>query len=175
MKHVGITVHGLLASFLAFGGKEKSRFDSWKATWPTVQDFEISMPLLWPSHLRGFLDSKGQPSNGLSCPEPSISVLPPAIGGRWNNENMMHDSWQPRASVSLYKQEKNLDADWKIVSQIFPDQTKLEYTYYWLVVNTRSFYFDMLEGETPESHDERMVMCPFVDYFNHQDHGVSLR
>lgn len=140
-----------------------------------MQDFEESMPLLWPSHLRDFLNSKGEPTHdfGLEVDD-ATSILPPAINGRWNNEHMMQDYWQPRESSLLHRQEKKLDSDWEIVSRIFPDQTKPEYTYYWLVVNTRSFYFDLLGGSIPEDHDDRMVMCPFVDYFNHHDHGVSL-
>lgn len=173
-KHKGITVQGLLASFLAFGGVEKSRFGLWKATWPTMQDFKTSMPLLWPLHLRKFLDSKGEPSNSIGYGEERpTSILPPAVNGRWANGQMMHDFWQPRDSIPLYKQEKKLNTNWEIISKTFSDQTKPDYTYYWLVVNTRSFYFDLLDGKRPENHDDRMVMCPFVDYFNHNNYGVS--
>jgi hypothetical protein len=173
-KHKDITVHGLLASFLAFGGEQISRFDPWKATWPTLQDFQVSMPILWPQHLRGPFDGRGEHSSMVGFEEQPTFILPPAINGRWTNEHMMKDFWHPRDSIALFKQEQKLSADWEIVSKLFPGQTKPEYTYYWLIVNTRSFYFDLLGEEKLDNHDDRMVMCPFVDYFNHADHGVSL-
>lgn len=64
--------------------------------------------------------------------------------------------------------------DWKVVSKAFPNKTLEEYTYYWLIVNTRSFYFEV-PGTVDFAHGDRMVLCPFVDYFNHNDHGVSSR
>ena len=72
-----------------------------------------------------------------------------------------------------YRQEKKLKADWNLVSKVFPKQNLAEYIYYWIIVNTRSFYFEVSGKEAPQNHDDRMVLCPFVDYFNHNDQGVS--
>lgn len=129
------------------------------------------MPILWPEPLRGPLHSLGHTTCNIQVGEPSF-LLPPAIGGKWR-ELLEYFDLEREAGL-LYQQEKKLKADWEIVSNVFPDQNLSEYTYYWLIVNTRSFYFDALGGEPPESHDDRMVLCPFIDYFNHQDHGVSL-
>jgi hypothetical protein len=99
-------------------------------------------------------------------------LLPPAIGGRWRH---IAEFFEPRKDAGLLaKQEQKLKADWKIVSKVFPNKTLEEYTYYWLIVNTRSFYFEV-PGTAEFAHEDRMVLCPFVDYFNHNDHGVSSR
>ncbi len=170
--HGGITAHGLLASFLAHGGSEVSFYSPWKATWPSLHDFQESMPMLWPELLRGPFYCLGHTIPNIEIGEPSF-LLPPAVGGKWRN--LVENSDSRREAGLLYRQEERLKADWEIVSKIFPDQTLSEYTYFWLVVHTRSlYYFDALGGEPRGNHDDRMVLCPFIDYFNHQDHGVSL-
>ena len=172
--HENLTVHGLLASFLAFGGEETLEYVPWKATWPSLQDFQESMPLLWPEFLQEPLNCKGEVSpiiekeEGITQP---AFLLPPAIGGKWRG---MLEYFDREDAGMLYRQREKLKADWHVVNKVFSDRAFLEYTYCWLIVNTRSFYFDILEGGKPKSHDDRMVMCPFVDYFNHKDHGVSL-
>lgn len=170
--HRDITVHGLLASFLAFGGSEMLCYSPWKATWPSIQDFQESMPILWPELLRGPLHSLGHTTFNIDTGQPSF-LLPPAVGGKWTN--LIECSDNRREAGLLDRQEKKLKADWEIVSKLFPNQTLPEYVYYWLIVHTRSLYYvNALRGGPPEKHDDRMVLCPFVDYFNHQDHGVSL-
>lgn len=169
--HKGITVHGLLASFLAFGGSGVSHYSVWKASWPSFQELQESMPILWSEVL-------GESSKPLNCTDCNANVenlssfLPPSIGGKWRQ--LTGDSQLQRERGMLSRQAKKLKADWGIVSKVFPDRTLAHFIYHWLIVNTRSFYFDALKGEPPENHDDRMVLCPFVDYFNHQDHGVSV-
>ena len=171
--HEGITVHGLLASFLAFGGPDVSRYSSWKNSWPSMQHFRESMPVLWPSFMREPLDSAGNPNYTIGRREDPAFILPPAIAGRWAHW-YMREYWKTRDTAPMYRQEKKFKTDWDIVSKIFPDQTLAEYTYYWLIVNTRSFYFEVSGKQATQNHDDHMVLCPFVDYFNHNDHGVSL-
>lgn len=163
-------MHGLLSAFLAFGGSETSKYAPWRATWPLMQEFEDSMPILWPSHLREPLGYDGRPTDCVD--QKPAFLLPPAIGGRWRH---IAEFFEPRKDAGLLaKQEQKLKADWKIVSKVFPNKTLEEYTYYWLIVNTRSFYFEV-PGTAEFAHEDRMVLCPFVDYFNHNDHGVSSR
>ena len=170
--HQGITVHGLLASFLAFGGCDTSRYSHWKNVWPSMQDLQASMPILWPPFMREPLDRHRDPCYISGRREDSIFILPPAIAGRWAH-SQMHEFWNVRDTAAMYRQEKKLKADWDIVSRVFPEKTLPVYTYYWLIVNTRSFYFEVPGTEAVQDHDDRMVLCPFVDYFNHNDHGVS--
>lgn len=171
--HNGITVHGLLASFLAFGGPATSRYSPWKNSWPSMQDFQVSMPILWPSLMKEPLDNEGNPHHRIGqCEDPAF-ILPPAMAGRWAHYQM-REFWKIRDTTPLFRQEKKLNADWGIVSKVYPDHTLAEYTYYWLIVNTRSFYFEVSGREAARNHDDRMVLCPFIDYFNHKDHGVSI-
>ncbi len=170
--HEGVTVHGLLASFLAFGGPASSYYSPWKKSWPSMQDFQESMPILWPSFMRAPLDNGGNPHHTTERPEDSIFILPPAIAGRWAHPQM-REFFNIRDTSPMYRQEQKLNGDWEIVSKAFPDKTLQAYTYYWLIVNTRSFYFEVSSREVVQNHDDCMVLCPFVDYFNHNDHGVS--
>ena len=168
--HNGITVHGLLASFLAFGGANTSCYSAWKKSWPSMQEFQETMPILWPSFMREPLGSGGDPHPRTCRREDSTFILPPAISGRWA---YLHALSRIRNNAPIYRQEEKLKADWYIVSKAFPNETFLAYTYYWLIVNTRSFYFETSSGVNAKDRDDRMVLCPFVDYFNHNDHGVS--
>ena len=123
-----------------------------------MQDFQDSMPILWSYSLG---------NDGSLVERPSFP-FPPAIGGQWAREIS-----GPSEAGLLNRQVKKLKADWDIVSSIFPYDKLPQYTYYWLIVNTRSFYFELPEAKNAGSHDDRMVLCPFIDYFNHNDHGVS--
>lgn len=100
-----------------------------------------------------------------------VWALPPAIGGRWGSGQMM---WHTDTSSGLlFQQERKLQEDWAIVSKVFPAETLRKYRYHWLLVNTRSFYYDLPGANHHEAREDRMALCPFADYFNHQDHGVS--
>lgn len=135
-RHPSISVHGILASYLAFGGMSAHEYDPWRATWPSIKDFEESMPIHWPQHCQDAL------------PYDAKSVL-------------------------LENQTKKFEKDWKIVVEAFPQGKRSAYLYYWLIVNTRSFYFEAADLIPSSSADDRMVLCPIVDYFNHNDEGVS--
>lgn len=164
-KHQGISVHGLLASFLAFGGKESEKLGPWKASWPSMQDFESSSPLLWPRAVREGFPSTAENSSCFS--------LPPAVGGRWSHPKMQSFLGGQGSSL-LDKQEERLNAAWAIVSELFPEANFEEYRYYWLIVNSRSFYWEFPGEKLPETHDDRMVLVPWADYFNHSDHGCNV-
>ena len=170
--HEGITVHGLLSSFLAFSGSKKSYYDPWAATWPSLTEFKESMPLLWSGKLSQMLDPDGKSGATHGYHEASPFILPPAIGGRWQ---LVPSLSRVSEDVGLLNQQaRKFGADWNIVSRIFPDKFWEDYAYYWLIVNTRSFYFELPDiTNTPQA--DRMVMCPFVDYFNHNGQGVSLQ
>ena len=150
-------MHGLLASFLAFSPLA-AEYDSWKATWPSIQDFEESMPIL---------------SSQVFSDTPGFSALPPAAGGRWAHSQMSRCPLTNSACL-LTRQEDKLQKDWLIVSRVFAGASFVNYRYYWLLVNSRSFYYEISGTTDPPSTEDRMVLCPFVDYFNHQDHGVSI-
>ena len=178
-KHDGtIGTHGLLASFLAFGGKaSEDLLGPWKATWPSLQDFEMSMPLLWPRVVRDVFPANVVPSpaDGVSSSSPFSTCfpLPPAVGGQWSHPKMRHDGKGRTASL-LYKQEERLNKAWAAVSKAFPEENFEVYRYYWFVVNSRSFYWEFPGEKLPESHDDRMVLVPWADYFNHNGEGCNV-
>lgn len=129
-------------------------FPEWQAVWPKITDVSRGMSLMWTS---------GQQS-----------LLPPA------------------AKKMLDHQKRKFDEDWRIAFQYLDEyqdgmkNIKDVYTYHWLIVNTRTFYWDeastsKVKKRRPGHHkhyrtptaDDHMCLCPFGDYFNHQDQGGS--
>lgn len=151
MHQEDISAHGLLASFFAFAPqKHLLGYRSWMETWPRSEDFD-SFPICWDNRCR------------------SSAFLPPGmIGGWWRSREEEYEG-----GGLLCDQEKKFSRDWGVVSRVFPGSKMEEYRYGWLLVNTRSLYCDGLGGKKFRSREERMVLCPFVDLFNHDDHGVS--
>ncbi|KAI4670010.1 uncharacterized protein J4E79_000290 [Alternaria viburni] len=88
----------------------------------------------------------------------------------------------PACKTFLAKQRSNLEKDWSALSPHLPPAiTKSLYTYTWLIVNTRTFYWEY--PDLPNAHpslpkrrakltaDDCYCMCPLIDYFNHSDNG----
>jgi len=95
----------------------------------------------------------------------------------------------------LAKQKKKMNGDLeavreyhhKRVEMLSPDENTFSdiYRYAWMLVNSRSFYWDYPAAQ-PERKQSRgkqkpkslpvndcMTLCPFMDYFNHSNGGVS--
>ena len=103
--HQGITVHGLLASFLAFGVPDPSFYSPWKNSWPSMKDFEESMPILWPNSVREPLkplNDDGNPHYTVGQGQNSSFILPPAIAGRWGH-HQMREFWMVRDTAPLVR------------------------------------------------------------------------
>ncbi|XP_014561217.1 hypothetical protein COCVIDRAFT_33924 [Bipolaris victoriae FI3] len=89
----------------------------------------------------------------------------------------------PAARTLLTKQLQNLERDWTSIAPHNPGITKETYTYTWLIVNTRTFYWSYpdLPNASPLlpkrraklTADDCYCMCPFTDYFNHSDSGCD--
>lgn len=160
----GTPVHAIVAAFLTNGNAEDlSPYELWRKTWPSRQDFEDSMPILWPSSLRV---PGGQASGA--------TVLPPSISGAWNTitkRKLEHEYETPHQNL-LPQQEKRLQQAWDSVVAVFPDTDWESFSYHWLIVNTRCFYYLMPGEEPPEDSNDAMAMLPFADYFNHSDVAV---
>ena len=87
------------------------------------------------------------------------------------------------ATTLLTKQRSHMEKDWTDLQTHIPSITKHLYTYTWLIVNTRTFYWEY--PDLPNSHprlpkrrakltaDDCYCMCPFIDYFNHSDEGCD--
>ena len=163
-----ITIHGLLAAFLASGHPQLEQYQPWAATWPTPSDLQECMPMLWPAKIRMRADVQLSPTK-------SCSLMPPAMGcGAWAHPSLMvfRDSFAPGL---LAKQETNFRRDLEIVRQTNPAISIEWYKYCWLIVNTRSFYYELPGLKEKRPKKDCLVMCPFVDLFNHAGEGVSYR
>lgn len=164
----GMSVHALYTAFLTNGDSEDlEQYEPWRRTWPTRQDFEDGMPILWPSHLRGS-----------SVPETlsEISLLPPSISGCWTSirKGKSECDYETTHQNLLAQQEGRLKHAWEVVRAVFPETEWETFSYHWLIVNTRSFYYLMPGEEPPEDRNDAMALLPFADYFNHSDVAVCL-
>jgi hypothetical protein len=85
--------------------------------------------------------------------------------------------------VLLTAQRSNLERDYVNIHAIHPSISRHLFTYTWLIVNTRTFYWEY--PDLPNAHprlpkkrpqltsDDCYAMCPFMDYFNHSDKGCD--
>ena len=123
------------------------------------------MPLLWIEDVKK--------SQAVAEPENAnyLCLLPPAVAGVWKSAKDLKASQIPGGI--LQKQKKKLELDWRAVFRANPVANYETYVYYWLIVNTRSFYYELPGAKKAVAREDRMVLCPFVDFFNHADHGVS--
>jgi galactose-1-phosphate uridylyltransferase len=81
----------------------------------------------------------------------------------------------------VLKQEEKIEKDWARVGEIIVSAgaSKLHFTYYWMLINSRCYYWEFAQSRKPEAGktvlpvDECVALCPFADYFNHSSEGVS--
>ncbi|KAG8534258.1 uncharacterized protein KY384_001102 [Bacidia gigantensis] len=98
-KHGRISVHGLIASFLAFGGSEVEKYGLWKATWPSKQAMKDCMPILWSED---------------HWTAEACQLLPPSIKYRKRLGRAI-SSPDTNAQNLLDHQETKLQKDWEVV------------------------------------------------------------
>ena len=171
------TVHCILAAYLTHGEPEDlQKYNLWKESWPARKDFEDSMPIMWP---RGLVMSQNH-NNSNENENKSINFLPPSISGRWNtiiksqqdqaqgNDNGSNDG---NLQNLLGQQQRRLKKDWEHVLAVFPDTNWEIYSYHWLIVNTRCFFYLLPGDEPPEDQNDAMALVPLADYFNHSSDG----
>ena len=172
-QHAPITVQGLLASFMANGDNLERTFAPWASTWPTVSDFRKSMPLCWPQHAKTSLSEELLDMTLLSCKVDRVALpLPPAV--ECPETRATDFVIEPGYTRGLLQQQRErFRADWDHVSRILPGTSFQRYLYHWLLVNTRSLYYEKPNLGAQPRREDRIVMCPYIDLFNHNDVGVS--
>lgn len=166
----GTSVHAILAAFLTHGDPEDlQKYSLWKKAWPERREFEDSMPILWPEASRASNSDYETKESALR------DLLPPSISGSWNSfpKQKSHFEYESSHQNLLAEQEKRLRIAWDTVVAVFPETDWKTFSYHWLIVNTRSFYFLMPGQEPPEDRNDAMALLPFADYFNHSDVAVS--
>ncbi|KAK3693789.1 hypothetical protein B0T22DRAFT_496444 [Podospora appendiculata] len=95
----------------------------------------------------------------------------------WDARLTVH--FPPTARALLAKQAAKFARDWALAQTAFPSAaaaqpTHDEYMYAWVLVNTRTFYYESARSKAMlRSRDDRMVMQPVADLFNHTDDARS--
>lgn len=77
------------------------------------------------------------------------------------------------AQKLLFKQQAKLTKDWAAVRAAFPELDEARYTYGWLLANTRTFYY-LSPTLKRRKKEDRMVLQPVADLFNHADEGCQV-
>ncbi|GLA33708.1 hypothetical protein AnigIFM63309_000542 [Aspergillus niger] len=158
--------HTLYAAYLT--NASPSHLKPWRNTWPTMEDFTSSMPILWSS------TSPLTPNSKISKIQ---DLLPPSISNTWSTitpGKRKHKS-DTRHQNLLKAQETRLRKAWDIVVRVFPETDKELFTYHWVIVNTRSFFYLLPGAEMPEDRNDAMALVPFADYFNHSDVACNVK
>ncbi|PYI02772.1 ribosomal N-lysine methyltransferase [Aspergillus sclerotiicarbonarius CBS 121057] len=164
----GTSIHGILAAFLTHGDPALLKdVDPWRKVWPSFDEFEDSMPVLWPEHLRVSNSSYGASS---SSSQRKV-LLPPSISGDWNSfsKEPVGVDYDTRYQNLLSQQEKRLKDAWAHVVTVYPETEWKTFAYYWCIINSRSFYYVSPGKDEPEDWNDAIGMVPFADYFNHVD------
>lgn len=174
----GTAVQTIMAAYFTLGSEEElAEYELWRKAWPTRQDFEDSLPLLWPRELGGlpWPDSDADGQEDASTRQPNF--LPPCISGLWNSTDKGTNvkKYESEHRNLLLGQELRLRKAWADVIAALPDTEWRSFSYHWLILNTRSFYWVGAGQEPPEDRNDAMAMLPFADYFNHSDVEVCYR
>ncbi|PYH41609.1 ribosomal N-lysine methyltransferase [Aspergillus saccharolyticus JOP 1030-1] len=180
----GTSIHCILSAFLAHGDAAwLQKLDPWRKVWPEFCEFEETMPVLWPKHLRQSNaavqstpnddDSSSSSSSSSSTPSssPVSSLLPPSISGLWNTfkKEPVGVDYETRYQNLLSQQEQRLQSAWTHVRTVYPETDWRTFAYYWCIINSRSFYYVSPGKDEPEDWNDAIAMVPFADYFNHAD------
>lgn len=145
-------MQGLLAALLI----QESDYQTWLATWPSSEQMQENMLLLWPALLRESADDVS------GRHRKAVEMLPDAL---WM-ENICRSS---KKTNLLQRQEIRLHNDWEGVQAVIGHTEYKRFASRWLAINSRCFYF---ETTSPSPRHDRIALCPYLDLLNHQDQGV---
>ncbi|AEO65160.1 b3621fe5-76f2-4528-af2b-83d8d1ad461d [Thermothielavioides terrestris] len=100
---------------------------------------------------------------------PSAADLATALPLAWSSP-VLHNYLPPPARALLRAQQAKFARDWAAVSAAFPALAPDAFRHAWLLTNTRTFYHETARtARLP--HDDRMVLQPVADLFNHAADG----
>ncbi|KAF2460662.1 hypothetical protein BDY21DRAFT_170932 [Lineolata rhizophorae] len=94
----------------------------------------------------------------------------------------LQEQLPPYAKSLLDKQKRKFDKDLAEFEKDAPLNLRDVFKYYWLVVNTRCFYWNypnrkdgkLMAKRIKQNPDDAMALAPFIDYFNHADEGCTV-
>ncbi|OJI96721.1 hypothetical protein ASPVEDRAFT_251273 [Aspergillus versicolor CBS 583.65] len=162
------STHGILAAFLLHGDTILlAKWKCWTDSWPDLQSFKRCMPISWEKELDSNLVDRGKL-------ETSHCLLPPAASGSWNSiNNSTRTSSENIYQNILPKQKRRMHSAWQCVLQAFPGTDWDMFSYYWFIINTRSFYYVTPGEQEPEDWNDAVGLVPIADYFNHAGNEVG--
>ncbi|KAM0417376.1 hypothetical protein ACHAPT_012610 [Fusarium lateritium] len=102
---------------------------------------------------------------------PTREDLEASIPIMWPSELQLLLPW--RAKLLLDKQTATFRDECEIVLNAFPNLTRDDYLYAWVLINTRTFYDSRPKMKAYDQAD-RLVCMPAADLFNHADRGSRL-
>lgn len=80
-----------------------------------------------------------------------------------------------KARGILSKQAAKIRKDWDAVTAGHIGISFENFRYFWLLINTRTFYYTPSNMKTPPvNSDECLAVVPYGDYFNHSDFGCKV-
>ncbi|KGO73283.1 Exosome-associated factor Rrp47/DNA strand repair C1D [Penicillium italicum] len=163
----GTSIHAILAAFLTHGDTSfLQRWATWRKVWPSRREFQESLPILWAESS----ETTGPPFPPNQCKEQLL--LPPSACDSWNSFSRVPDEGQHQDAYQsiLVKQQKRLYDAWANVLSVFPNTDWDVFSYHWLILNTRSFYY-LNEEKPPADWNDAIGLLPFADYLNHTDNA----
>lgn len=142
--------------------------DPWTAVLPSPSDLAAAMPVLWPAALRRLLPPAARElvEKQRQKLEKDWNAVRTAfdVGGGARDIIEARRARKSKAKLKRKPADKNLSTS-----------EKDAYTYSWLIVNTRTFYFmhplDLETGDSKLAREDRMALQPMADLFNH--HGEA--
>jgi SET domain len=200
-----MSIHGLLAAYIAYDEafvSKSGKYTDWKVTWPSLDDFRASLPLLWSDRCRGECGALREkllgsdeisPSNSRKhVPKSSegdapFSVLPTSMLKMLNAQTIKYRQDFHMAISLIPSAEKAYRQS--------PRHAEDNFKYGWCIVNTRCLYYDhppsanqsaqqgndsyLASDASPisptRSHtsNQFMVLCPVIDLFNHTANSTT--
>ncbi|KAL9624208.1 MAG: hypothetical protein Q9160_001455 [Pyrenula sp. 1 TL-2023] len=112
------TIHGLIAAFLTYDSASKSQYSAWRATWPTYEDFQTTMPFLWPEALTKLRCQTCHKTADKSCGHASdfVNILPPEISSNSLRDDKDDDRNKPNAPRGKFHTLRHkILSDWQAV------------------------------------------------------------
>ena len=165
-------MQAIMAAHLTHGSEEElAKYNLWFKAWPSRQDFEDSLPMLWPRELGGLQWPDSEINADASGPVSAPSLLTPCISGSWNSieKGPRTKKYESEHQNLVAQQEQRIRKAWVDVVSVLPETDWRSFSYHWLILNTRSFYWVGPGQEPPEDRNDAMALLPFADYFNHSD------
>jgi SET domain len=193
-----LSIHSLLAAYVAFDEaftSKSGKYAAWKATWPSLEDFRASLPLLWSEKCRGesgplrekALESDRSRHHLKSYEEDATFSLLPASMLKMLDAQTIKYRQDFHMAMSMISSAQNAHRQ-------SPRHAEDSFKYAWCIVNTRCLYYDhpfapnstaqlrngsLANESSPipqaQSHNSNhhIVLCPLIDLFNHTSDSSS--